>query len=227
MDPVAKVSTGCWICAVFTVCSFTTAIMKRSTIQTGLEMSMRIRKILMSSIYDKIGKLSMKAVTSTNSGKLISLVSADCFMMERGLAFAPIALTVPITNIAVIIFLSVRHHWSSGLVVLAFWLLMLLGQNVNGQTLKGHKFKEGMANDRRIKLVSDMVNGIRTIKSYGWEDHYKKKIFEVRKVQEKHIWLVNLLSSMGLTVFNNFGFYAYLVIVVITQKRGVELKAGE
>jgi len=32
---------------------------------------------------------------------------------------------------------------------------------------------------------------------------------------------------MGLTVFNNFGFYAYVVIVVITYKRGIELKAGE
>lgn len=32
---------------------------------------------------------------------------------------------------------------------------------------------------------------------------------------------------MGLTVFNNFGFYAYLVIIVVTFMRGVELKAGE
>ena len=30
-----------------------------------------------------------------------------------------------------------------------------------------------------------------------------------------------------MTVFNNFGFFAYLVIIVVTYMRGVELKAGE
>lgn len=72
-----------------------------------------------------------------------------------------------------------------------------------------------------------MVNGIRTIKSYGWENHYKQKIFEAREQQEKEVWWVNFFGSMGLTVFNNFGFYAYLVIVAISYKRGIELKAGE
>jgi ABC-type multidrug transport system fused ATPase/permease subunit len=172
MDPLAKVSTGCWLCAVFTVCSFTEAMLKRTVIQTGLEMSLKVRKILMASIYDKIGKLSMKAVTSTNSGKLISLISADCFMLERGMAFAPFVFTTPLTNIAVMIFLAIRQHWSSAVVVLVFFVLMLVAQNLNGAALKNKKVKESLFNDKRIKLVSDMVNGIRTIKSYGWENHY-------------------------------------------------------
>ena len=35
-------------------------------------------------------------------------------------------------------------------------------------------------NDGRMKLVNDMVNGIRTIKSYAWEHHYMKKIGKAR-----------------------------------------------
>jgi len=29
-----------------------------------------------------------------------------------------------------------------------------------------------MRNDERMKLVNDMVTGIRTIKAYAWENHY-------------------------------------------------------
>jgi hypothetical protein len=37
-----------------------------------------------------------------------------------------------------------------------------------------------MLNDNRMKLVNDLVTGIRTIKSYAWENHYLKKIKEIR-----------------------------------------------
>jgi len=78
-----------------------------------------------------------------------------------------------------------------------------------------------------VKLVSDMVSGIRTIKSYGWETHYQTKIDSVRNKQYQFVWGVNFYSSMGLTVYNNFGFYAYLAIVLVTYWRGVVLNAGE
>lgn len=30
--------------------------------------------------------------------------------------------------------------------------------------------------DKRVKLVTDMVAGIRTIKAYGWEEAYAEKV---------------------------------------------------
>ena len=37
-----------------------------------------------------------------------------------------------------------------------------------------------MVNDERMKLVNDMVVGIRTIKCYAWELHYLDKIHKKR-----------------------------------------------
>jgi hypothetical protein len=39
--------------------------------------AMKIRKTLVIAMYLKISKLSMKSLTETNSGKLISIVSGD------------------------------------------------------------------------------------------------------------------------------------------------------
>jgi ABC-type multidrug transport system fused ATPase/permease subunit len=68
-----------------------------------------------------------------------------------------------------------------------------------------------------------MISGIRTIKSYGWENHYQEKIEVARKRQEHFVWLVNFVSSLGLTVFNNFGFFVYLAIVLCTYWRGAPM----
>ena len=43
----------------------------------GYTNSVRIRKILIASLFNKISKLSMKSLTSTNSGKLITIVNGD------------------------------------------------------------------------------------------------------------------------------------------------------
>jgi hypothetical protein len=51
--------------------------------------------------------------------------------------------------------------------------------------MKSIKIKESLANDERMKLVNDMIVGIRTIKCYAWELHYIKKLREIRKRQLK------------------------------------------
>ena len=47
--------------------------------------------------------------------------------------------------------------------------------------------KESRYNDERQKLVTDMVTGAKTIKSYGWEGHYLDKLKLARKGQ---VWYV-------------------------------------
>lgn len=40
---------------------------------------------------------------------------------------------------------------------------------------------ESSYNDERQRLVTDMIVGARTIKAYGWENHYMDKIRNARK----------------------------------------------
>ncbi len=42
------------------------------------------------------------------------------------------------------------------------------------------KQSEAMRNDERMKLINDMITGIRTIKAYAWENHYSSKVREQR-----------------------------------------------
>ncbi len=64
----------------------------------GFEIAIKIRRTLVAALYDKIVNLSMKSMTETNSGKLISLISADLFGVERGMALFPAVLAAPFIN---------------------------------------------------------------------------------------------------------------------------------
>ena len=61
--------------------------------------------------------------------------------------------------------------------------------------------KESGYNDERQKLVTDMIVGARTIKAYGWENHYMEKITLARKNQRFYVFMQGVLGSLGIAVF--------------------------
>lgn len=183
-------------------------------------LGVKIRKVLTSALYDKVAKLSTKGLAQTNSGKLITLVSADIFAAERFMTLVPFCISKPIINLVVIVFYSVTEHWSYGATILFWYLFMNLMQIASGAKAKELKIEEGQANDVRVKLISDMITGIRTIKSYGWEKNYMEKINDARSKQHTLVWWTNFLGTLGMSFFNNFGFLAYLQILLINYWRG-------
>lgn len=81
--------------------------------------------------------------------------------------------------------------------------------------LKKYKLQESSINDERLKLISDMVVGCRTIKCFGWENHYIEKLNCVREKQRRVIIKVNVLNSLGNSFFQNTGLVAILAILGI------------
>jgi hypothetical protein len=60
-------------------------------------------------------------------------------MVERGLAFSPMILTTPLTNIAVVILVGVTSHWSNAIIVFVFYFAMITLQTFSGNKQKDEK----------------------------------------------------------------------------------------
>lgn len=145
-------------------------------------MAVKVRKTFVSSMYDKVGSLSMKSLTETNSGKLITMISADIQSMERGLTYGPMMFTAPF-NAFLILFLIkvVSGSWESFFIVGGWWILCIFLTVITSASSKKALALSSFLSDGRMKLINDMVSGARTIKSYAWENHFFKKISELRR----------------------------------------------
>ena len=146
----------------------------------GFEFSFKMRKLLVAAIYDKVAKLSAKSLAQTSSGKLITLVSADIFMIERGLLFVVYPWCAIFIYIGAITLLSITAGWQYGLMTFTVWACTMLGQVYSAGFVKNFKVMEGSINDNRLKCINDIVVGIRTIKASAWENHYLKKAIALR-----------------------------------------------
>ena len=123
----------------FAMCTLLSSLLKNFYIYYGYVMSLEFRKIMVASIYDKVGKLSMRSLTQTNSGKLITLASSDIFTLERPLSMAPFALVAPLINLASYALIWHISGWQYALVIFGLWILMLLCQMTVARMQKGIK----------------------------------------------------------------------------------------
>jgi ABC-type multidrug transport system fused ATPase/permease subunit len=145
-------------------------------------------------MYIKVSKLSVKSVTETNSGKLITIVSGDIQSVERMMKFVPQVFSGPIINLVAYIVIWFLNDWVSSLITFVVGVFIMYCQIKSTTSIKELQGKESKFSDERIKLVNDMVIGARTIKSYGWENHYISKIVKERANQMKVLFKKSLLS---------------------------------
>ena len=72
--------------------------------------------------------------------------------------------------------------------------------------------------------MNDLIVGCRTVKCYGWEKHYIDRIGELRRKAIPHAFVMDLLQSLGTSLFQNFGTLAILIIILSEWYRGEALK---
>ena len=82
----------------------------------------------MTALYDKVGRLSSKSLTQTSSGKLIALISADLFQVERGVGSVLNLIAVPFINVLALFFVVRDSGWFAMGVVLAVLAVQLILQ---------------------------------------------------------------------------------------------------
>ena len=61
------------------------------------------------------------------------------------------------------------------------------------------------ATDKRLKLVNELINGIRTIKSYAWDTVIKGLIEKSRVIEMKRYYTNATVRSFSLGLFRNAG----------------------
>ena len=184
----------------------------------------KLRRTLVGVLFDKMARLSSKSMTETNSGKLISLVSADLFEAERGTAFVNIFLASPLLNFICYGFLVSSIGWAYTLVVFACWIALTLCQWLAGTYYKQHRMAMGGLTDKRLDVVNDLIVGCRTIKCYGWEKHYIERIGDLRRKSLPHVFWMDMIGALGSSFFQNFGMIAILIIILCEWGRGRKLE---
>ena len=143
------------------------------------ELGVTLYKGISGLIFKKILRFNENSKHKASTGKLISIVSSELQVLERGLVMLPFVITSPALFIVLIILVGLVFK-EAVIFGVIFGVLIFAFQYCAARKIKAYKYHEGIQSEKRIKIISDIINGIKTIKVYAWEKPFAKLVNKYR-----------------------------------------------
>lgn len=198
--------------------SITTSLMLNHLQLSQGRVGMRIRIASCSLLYRKILKLDRTGLAKTEPGQVINLMSNDVNRFDLVVLFLNYIWVMPIV-VPVVSYLVWQHiGWATLAALIVIFLQTVVVQaylsNMQG-VLRG---KIAKRTDERVKVMSELVNGVQVIKMYAWEKPFEKLVDKLRKLEVHYIMRTSMIKgfSTALSVFTErFILFAAIVAFVV------------
>jgi ATP-binding cassette subfamily C (CFTR/MRP) protein 1 len=222
-EPI-PLTKGLMIAGFMFVVSVTQTACLHQYFQRAFDFGMKIKSSLTSVIYNKALVLSNDTRQESSTGDIVNLMSVDVQRLQDLVQNLQIIWSGPFQ---IVLCLYSLH----GLLGNSMWagvVIMVIMIPLNAAIARYQKKlqKIQMKNkDERSSLISEILNNIKSLKLYGWENPYLHKLNYVRNEKE----LSNLKRIGVFSAFSNFtwGLAPFLVscstfaVFVYTEKKGL------
>nr|XP_055026726.1 ATP-binding cassette sub-family C member 2-like isoform X1 [Misgurnus anguillicaudatus] len=180
--------------------AFLQSIFLQQYFQQCFVLGMKVRTAIMGAVYKKALIVSNDSKKESTAGEIVNLMSADAQRFNDVTNFIHLLWSCPLQIILAVTFLWFELGASS----LAGLLVMVLMVPINGWLatksknlqVKNMKFK-----DKRMKIVNDILNGIKILKFYAWEPSFEDQIQGVREKELKVMKSFAYISSVSTFIF--------------------------
>ncbi|KAM0755919.1 ATP-dependent bile acid permease [Meredithblackwellia eburnea MCA 4105] len=190
------------------------SLFQNQYMQLGMAVGMLMRTSLISLISRKSLRLSGAARVKHPNGHLITLVSSDASFMEWS-AFLVHGLWVLPLQIIIGIILLIVYLGYSALVGVAVLVLNTPIQGLFVTTMFRARQEQLKVVDQRVRLIQEVLNGIRVIKLYAYETFFKGRISKLRGEELSSLRKIALVRS-GMSASMSFVPVAAAVLSFIT-----------
>ncbi|XP_067909266.1 canalicular multispecific organic anion transporter 1 isoform X2 [Heterodontus francisci] len=187
-----------WVGYLYAVLLFLTALIQSLLLQQYFYccflLGMRVRTAITAAVYKKALTVSNAARKESTVGEIVNLMAVDAQRLNDVTNFIHLLWSAPLQILVGIVFL-----WQElGPSVLAGLAVMILLIPINGllasraRTLQMKNMKH---KDQRMKLMNEILSGIKVMKFYAWEPSFEEQVLGIRekelKVMKKSSYLVS------------------------------------
>ncbi|KAI1297750.1 hypothetical protein EDD11_006989 [Mortierella claussenii] len=202
---------GYIIAVLMFVCSLCQTTVVHQYFHLCFRTGMNIRAALVTAVYQKSLRLSNSARQEFTAGEIVNHMSIDAQRIQDLVNYLHV-LWSGVFQITVTLYLL---YATLGWAIFAGLAVMLLMIPLNARlsiVMQSLEKKHMSYKDSRIKLMNELLNGIRVIKLYAWEGTFLQKILSVRNEMELDVMKrMGYVSSVQLFTWASTPFLVSLV----------------
>ncbi|XP_062453690.1 multidrug resistance-associated protein 1-like isoform X2 [Rhea pennata] len=152
--------------------------------------AVKIKTAVVGLIYKKALTLANSSRQNYTTGEIVNLMSADAQQLMELTVNLNLLWSAPFQILMAVIFLW-QELGPSILAGVAVLCLVIPINALIAAKVKSLKKSQMRYSDQRVKLLSEMLHGIKILKLYAWEPSYQRKVMSIRERE------VDVLKSSG------------------------------
>ncbi|XP_062400248.1 ATP-binding cassette sub-family C member 10 [Sardina pilchardus] len=194
-SPAAPARQGAWCAAGLAASALLSALLRNVFVFQVSKVSLEARAAVVSAIYGKTLRVSGAALARFALGEVVNFMSTDTDRLVNFFNSFHEAWSLPFQFALALylLYLQVGVSFLGGLAVaiLLVPLNKVLASRIldNNRHMLAHK-------DSRVKLMTEVLFGIRVLKFYNWEQHFAQKIGECRKRELSRLKALKYLDAV-------------------------------
>uniref|UniRef100_A0A8C1PJT4 ABC-type glutathione-S-conjugate transporter n=1 Tax=Cyprinus carpio TaxID=7962 RepID=A0A8C1PJT4_CYPCA len=175
---------------------------------TCFTVGMRVKTAVMGLVYRKSLVVNSAARRTCTVGEIVNLVSADTQKLMDFVVYFNAVWLAPI-EVTLCLFFLWQHLGPSALAGIATVIFIFpLNGFIARQRSKLQVQMKYM--DGRVKLMNEILNGIKILKFYAWEKAFLEQVLGYREKELKTLKKSQILYSVSLIAFAMFGVYVLI-----------------
>ncbi|OXA36987.1 Multidrug resistance-associated protein 1 [Folsomia candida] len=181
--------------------------------------SIKCRSMLHSIVIQKALRICITESTDTTRSTLLNIMGADSQKICHVIPLLHTLWIAPIQTIVATYFLYNLLGYPAFAAVSIIFMLILLTTLLMRQ-LKDIQTDQMKAQDSRVKIVSETIQNLKTIKLHAWNEAFLKKIGLARQLELDAIW--GSLTRLGCMVTSFTVAPVIVLLVVLVMKSSLD-----
>ncbi|XP_048466697.1 ATP-binding cassette sub-family C member 3 isoform X2 [Rhincodon typus] len=171
---------------------------------------MRLRTAIIGAIYRKSLVITNSAKRSSTVGEIVNLMSVDAQRFMDLTGFLNMLWSAPL-QICLALYFLWQYLGPSVLAGVAVMILLIPFNAVIAMKSRSFQVQQMQHKDSRIKLMNEILNGIKVLKLYAWEASFEQKVVGIRQKE------LNILKKAAyLNALSTFTWTTAPFIVALT-----------
>ncbi|XP_054913513.1 ATP-binding cassette sub-family C member 3 isoform X2 [Poeciliopsis prolifica] len=182
---------------------------------------MNVRTALIGAIYRKSLVITNAAKRSSTVGEIVNLMSVDAQRFMDLTTFLNMLWSAPLQIMLALYFLW-QNLGPSVLAGVAVMVMLIPFNAVIAMKTRAYQVEQMQHKDARIKLMNEILNGIKVLKLYAWENSFKEKVLAIRQKELTVLRKTAYLGALSTMAWTSAPFLVALttfaVFVTVDEK---------
>ncbi|XP_029949274.1 multidrug resistance-associated protein 9-like [Salarias fasciatus] len=190
----------------------------------NLRTAVRLKGAFCAMGYQKI--ISLRGHGSISVGEMINVLTNDGHKIFEAVVFGSFIVTTPALFVACV-FYSCYVLGFTALMGLGVYILFLPTQGLLAKLINKFRGKVMVQTDSRVRTMNEILNSIKLIKMYAWEDSFETKVAGLRKIEKKLLMNAGYVQNMNMSFAGISPTVATVVTFLLHTLLGLDLNVSD